>query len=514
MFALGAEFSSGELRRLGRVATVGGSLQVICTMGLGPLLAPVLGLSFLQGVFVGALLALSSTVVALKVLMARGELQALHGRAAIGILLAQDIAVVPMVVVLPTLSGGGDALLNQLSLAALKAAAVLLVAFVLGTRTVPWVLNHVALGQSREVFLLSVLGLALGTAVATSFAGLSLAFGAFLAGLAVAESEYRTQVMTEVLPLRDLFVALFFVSVGMLIDPSVLAAQAGLVALLAVTAVVGKVVIVTLAVSLVGMPARVGLLAGLSLAQVGEFSFVLARVGVDAGAIPPAVFSLTLATALVTILFAPSLLRSGPFIVRLLERMPVVGARFAAPVIADQEIEGLRQHTVICGYGRVGRELADALERRKFRYLVVEYNPLVVRELRNVGVPVIYGDAANPAVLDHANLERARVLAVVMPDAHAAEAATRYARARYPRLDIVVRVAGAEQMERLRRAGASEVVQPEFEAGVEIIRHTLRRYGIAGLELLNATAGRRAAYYQRAFESEETELGYQRYGSG
>jgi monovalent cation:H+ antiporter-2, CPA2 family len=216
----------------------------------------------------------------------------------------------------------------------------------------------------------------------------------------------------------------------------------------------------------------------------------------------------------VTILFAPSLLQSGPFIVRLLERMPVVGARFAAPVIADQEIEGLRQHTVICGYGRVGRELADALERRKFRYLVVEYNPLVVRELRNVGVPVIYGDAANPAVLDHANLERARVLAVVMPDAHAAEAATRYARARYPRLDIVVRVAGAEQMERLRRAGASEVVQPEFEAGVEIIRHTLRRYGIAGLELLNATAGRRAAYYQRAFESEETELGYQRYGSG
>jgi CPA2 family monovalent cation:H+ antiporter-2 len=504
MFALGAEFSSGELRRLGRVAALGGSLQDICTMGLGSLLAPALGLSVLQGVFLGALLALSSTVVALKVLMARGELQALHGRTAVGILLAQDIAVVPMVVVLPTISGGGDALLTELSLAAAKAGAVLLVAFVVGTRIVPWVLNHVALGQSREVFLLSVVALALGTAVATSFAGLSLAFGAFLAGLVVAESEYRTQVMAEVLPLRDLFVALFFVSVGMLIDPSILATQAGLIALLAVTAVVGKVVIVTLALPLVGMPGRVGLLAGLSLAQVGEFSFVLARIGVDAGAIPPAIFSLTLATALVTILLAPSLLRAGPFLVKLLERLPVVGARFAAPVVADQEIEGLRQHTVICGYGRVGRELADALERRSFRYLVVDYNPLVVRGLRSRGVAVIYGDASNPAVLDHANLERARVLALVMPDARAAEAATRYARGKHPRLDIVVRAAGAEQMERLRRAGASEAVQPEFEAGVEIIRHTLRRYGIAGLELLNATAGRRAAYYERALEREQT----------
>jgi CPA2 family monovalent cation:H+ antiporter-2 len=503
MFALGTEFSLGELRRLGRVAILGGGLQIVGTMGLGPLLGPVLGLSFGQSVFLGALLALSSTVVALKVLMARGELQALHGRTALGILLAQDIAVVPMVIVLPTLAGGGDGLLVPLLSATVKAGAVLLAAFALGVRGVPWILNHVALGQSRELFLLIVVGLALGTAMATSAAGLSLAFGAFLAGLVVAESEYRTQVMAEILPLRDLFVALFFVSVGMLIDPLGLVSQAGLVALVVAVAVIGKVLVVTLAVSVCGLPGRVALLTGLSLAQVGEFSFVLARIGVEAGAIPQTIFSLTLATALVSILLAPSLLRAGPGLLGLLERLPGVGRWFGAPVVGDPAVEGLRHHTVICGFGRVGRELADALERRSFRYLVIEYNPLIVRELRERGIPVIYGDASNPVVLEHARLDRAWVLAVVMPDARAAETTTRQARAQHRRLHIVARVANAEQVERLKQAGATEVVQPEFEGGLEVIRHTLRRYGISGMELVNVVAGRRTSYYRRALEGAE-----------
>lgn len=502
MFALGAEFSLGELRRLGRVVAAGGPLQIVGTMVLGPLLAPLLGLSLVEGLFLGALLALSSTVVALKVLMSRGELQALHGRVALGMLLVQDLAVVPMVVVLPTLAGPGDQLLGALFLAAGKAAALLLGAYLLGTRVVPWLMNHIAIGRSRELFLLLVVSLALGTAVLTGFAGLSLAFGAFLAGLAVAESEYRTQVVAEVLPLRDLFVALFFVSVGMLINPLALAAQAGVVALLTAVVVVGKVVIVAALVLLLGLPGRVALLAGLSLAQIGEFSFVLARVGVEAGAIPPDLFSLILATALVSILLTPSLVRSGPALVDLLGRAPGIGRWFGEPLEAASDVEGLRQHTVICGFGRVARELADALDRRKFRYLVIEYNPLIVRELRARGVPVMYGDAANPAVLEHAHLDRAKVLAVLIPDARVTELATRCARERHPRLDIVARAADAEQVEALRRAGATEAVQPEFEAGLEVIRHTLHRYGITGMELTHAVAGRRAAYYRRAVEGQ------------
>jgi CPA2 family monovalent cation:H+ antiporter-2 len=502
MFALGAEVSLGELRRLGRVTMLGGVLQILLTMGLGPLLAPALGLSLPQGVFLGALIALSSTVVALKVLMARGELAAIHGRVALGILIVQDLAVVPMVVVLPALVAGGETVLADLAFTAAKAAAVLLGAYLVGGRAVPWVLNHVAHARSRELFLLGVVGLALGTALVTQLAGLSLAFGAFLAGLAVAETDYRTQVVAEVLPLRDLFASLFFVSVGMLINLAELVPQAGAITLLSAIVIVGKVAIVTALVMLLGLPGRVALPAGLSLAQVGEFSFVLAHIGVGAGAIPSSVFDLTLATALVTIVLTPFLLRTGPGLLQLLERLPGLGGRFAPPLEQDTGPPGLRHHTIICGFGRVGRELADALEKRKFRYLVIEYNPRIVQALRARGVPVIYGDAGNPVVLEHAHLDTARQMAVLMPDAHATELATRHARELQPDLDIVARAASAEHVQRLRRAGASDVVQPEFEAGVEVIRHVMRRYGIDGLQLGHLIVGRRAQFYAHALEEE------------
>jgi CPA2 family monovalent cation:H+ antiporter-2 len=497
MFALGAEVSLGELRRMGRVTIVGGALQILCTMGLGPLLAPLMGLTFAQGVFLGALLALSSTVVALKVLLERGELGALHGRIALGILIAQDLAVVPMVVILPSLIAGGEGLLAELLLAALKAGGVLLGAYLIGFRVVPVALGRAAITRTRELFLLGVVALSLGTAVVTQFAGLSLAFGAFLAGLAVAESEYRRQVVAEVLPLRDLFASLFFVSIGMLIDPHTLLSEAGLIAAVSAVVVIGKAGIVAAVVLLLGMPARVAVLAGLSLAQVGEFSFVLARVGVEGSAIPSSVFDLTLATALVTIVLTPSLIRLAPFLLAALQRIPGVRAVFAEPAVPTEAVEGLARHAVIAGYGRVGRDLAQALDARGIRYLVIEYNPEVARRLRDEGVPVIYGDASNPAVLEHANLDQARLLAILVPDANAAELATRHARAINPRLDVVARGADVTEMDRLRKAGAAEVVQPEFETGQEVIRHALRRFGLGGLELSNLITLRRAAYYRR-----------------
>jgi CPA2 family monovalent cation:H+ antiporter-2 len=504
MFALGAEISLAELRRMGRVAVLGGALQILCTMGIGPLLAPLLGLTLAQGVFLGALLALSSTVVALKVLLERGELGALHGRIALGMLIAQDLAVVPMVVVLPSVVAGGEGLLAELAVAALKAGGVLVGAYVIGFRLAPVALGRAALTRTRELFLLGVVALALGTAVVTQFAGLSLAFGAFLAGLVVAESEYRRQVVAEVLPLRDLFASLFFVSIGMLIDPRTLVSEAGLIALLSAMVVIGKAGIIAAIVLLLGMPARVGVLAGLSLAQVGEFSFVLARVGVEGSAIPASVFDLTLATALVTIVLAPSLMRAAPILLRLLRGLPFGQTLLAEPVEPSPNVAGMAHHAVICGYGRVARELAHALEARGIRYLVIEYNPEIASELRARGVPVIYGDAANPAVLEHAHLDRARLLAILMPDATAAELTTRHGRAMNPRLDIVARGAGVADLERLRQAGATEVVQPEFEAGQEVIRHALRRFGLGGLELSNLITGRRAAYYRRMAEEHGT----------
>src|SRR5262249_3660668 len=250
--------------------------------------------------------------------------------------------------------------------------------YLVGTRAVPWLLGRAAISRSRELFVLGVVGLALGTALVTYMAGLSLAFGAFLAGLAVAESEYRTQGVAETLPLRDLFASLFFVSVGMLIDPFALAQQAGLIGLVAGVAIVGKVAIVTAILMLLKLPGRVAVLTGLSLAQVGEFSFVLARIGVDAHAIPASLFDLPLAPALVTIVADPFLLRIAPQLLAVLERLPGIGARFGQPADADPAADGLSRHVVICGYGRVGSELAAALERRGLRYLVIEYHPFIV----------------------------------------------------------------------------------------------------------------------------------------
>jgi len=245
------------------------------------------------------------------------------------------------------------------------------------------------------------------------------------------------------------------------------------------------------------MPGRVAVLAGLSLAQIGEFSFVLARIGVEGGAIPSSVFDLTLATALVTIVLTPSLIRAAPFLLGVLQRIPGARVVFAEPSGSAEAVEGLVHHAVICGYGRIARELAQALDARSIRYLVIEYNPDIARRLRAEGVPVIYGDASNPAVLEHAHLDRARLLAVLMPDANAAELATKHARAFNPRLDVVARGGGVADVDRLRKAGATEVVQPEFEAGQEVIRHALRRFGLGGLELSNLITLRRAAYYRR-----------------
>jgi CPA2 family monovalent cation:H+ antiporter-2 len=230
---------------------------------------------------------------------------------------------------------------------------------------------------------------------------------------------------------------------------------------------------------------------------VGEFSFVLARIGVVDGVIPSHVFDLILATALVTIVLTPSLLQAEPLLERAVAHLPAFRRQSVNHALEPMVAEGIGNHAIIAGYGRVGKELANELQRRGLDYVVVEYNPALVRELRNQGVPVIYGDVANPVVLEHAGLETARLLAVLLPDVTSAELATRNAHRLCPGLEIVARVSRASDVERLHRAGASEVVQPEFEAGVEVIRRALQRYGIAKEELDREIAGRRRVYYKQ-----------------
>ena len=497
MFALGTELARSELRELGRTALVAGTGQILLVMLLGPALAPLFGLTFAQGILLGALLSLSSTVVALKLLMARGEAQSPHGRGALAILVAQDLAVVPMVILLPSLGAGAAdgyvAAARQIGLG----VALVAVAYGVGTRVVPWLLGHAAGPHARELFLVGVVALALGTAVATSALGLSPAFGAFVAGLVLAGSEYRTQVLAEVLPLRDLFVSLFFVSIGTLVDPAAILAHPLELALLLAVVVLAKPLLAAAALVASGANARVALLAGAAVAQMGEFSFVLARLGVESGAVPERVFDLILAAAVVSIVLAPLVMRAPALLVPALERAPGIRRAFATPLDPGEGATGLRRHVIICGYGRVARELAEALDRRRFQYVVISYDLAVIRELRARGQRAIYGDAANPQVLEHAGIDAAILLAVLVPDRLTAEAVVRFAREHGPRLDIVARAADAADIERLRGAGATEVVQPEFEAGIEVIRHALGRLGVSGTELQTMAAGRRTAFYRR-----------------
>jgi monovalent cation:H+ antiporter-2, CPA2 family len=497
MFALGTEFSRHELRQLGMVAGIGGSIQILGTIALGiPLGIGLLGSTPLQGTYLGAMLALSSTVVALKVLMARGDMQSLHGRATLGILVAQDIAVVPMMIVLPPLVGGGGVDLARLGIVVAEAVGILLGCYLVGTRVAPWVLRRVAIPRTRELFLLGVVALALGTAVLTEAIGLSFAFGAFLAGLVMAEADFRTQVVAEVLPFRDLFTSLFFVSVGMLIDPHIFIREPLLLATMAVIVIAGKVLITTVPMLLLGLPGRVAVMSALSVAQLGEFSFVLAQLGTANRGIPSTFFDVVLATSLISITLSPFLIAGGPRLVDGLARLPGIGRRFGAPPPGTQDAPALRGHAVVCGCGRVGRELVLELAARGVPCLVVEHNPQRVERLREDGLPVIYGDASNLSVLEHTYLEEAALAAVLTPIATDVELAVRRIRQLNPEVPIIARATGLDQLAPLTQAGADEVVQPEFEAGVEVLRYALHRFHVSPEDIDAALSHRRTTYYQ------------------
>ncbi|MBI4570429.1 MAG: cation:proton antiporter [Chloroflexi bacterium] len=481
LFALGVQFSPAKLADVRRVAVVAGLAQIGLTVALGVALARPLGLDIQAGLVLGAAMSLSSTMVALKLLDARGELESLHGRVALGILLVQDLAVVPMVILIPALVGGaGAALAGEVFLALGKAVLLLVAAFVLGGRVVPWLLFRVAATGHRELFLLAVLSLALGLAAGSYGLGLSVAFGAFLAGLVVSESEYSYQTLAEVLPLREVFATIFFVTMGMLIAPEVLVDDAARVAAIATTLVMGKFLLTALPVALLGYPTRAAVLGGFALAQAGEFSFVLSRVGVDEGIVSPELNSSILMGALISIMVSPLLLQSGPRLYAWASARPALSPFLREPLAPalGEDADALRRHVVVCGFGEIGRELVREVTQRGFRCVVIEQNPYLIEQLRRLDVPHVYGDAANPSVLNAARIAHAHVLAITVPDALAAQLILERAKQLQPRLDVIVRARGEADHETLMRAGAAEVVHPEFEAGLEFVRHTLHRFGL------------------------------------
>lgn len=495
MFALGVEFSFAELVRVRRPALIGGGLQIPLTSLLGTLAGLAIGWSPPAALLLGGAFAISSSIVALKLLLGRGELESPQGRVALGLGIVQDLSLVPMLALLPVLTGGGDlgpTLLRSLGTAAVALAAVVL----LGARLVPRVLYLVARTGSRELFVLTVVLIALGTALASQAAGLSFALGAFMAGLVVSESEFESQVLSEVIPFRDLFSSLFFVAVGMLLDLGFLVAEARLVLGLVGVLVLGKLLIVGGALLAAGVDHRTTTLVAVLMAQMGEFSFVLAGVGLADGLIDDDQYSLILAVALGSILLVPLLLAVAPTLVTLSAHLPGVAAQERAQAGPEAAPRALSGHVVICGYGRVGAELGEALRRHGVGYAVIELNPAVVRELRRQGVPAFYGDAGSEALLRRAGIRRAQTLAVTTPDLVAAEAAIRHARRLNPAIAVIARATSSGEVGTLGEAGAGEVVQPEFEAGLEFVRQVLHWHGVAGRDAEDLVTRRRLAFYR------------------
>jgi CPA2 family monovalent cation:H+ antiporter-2 len=534
MFSLGTEFSINEIKHVGKPAVLGAVVQTGLFIALGIPLGLILGLGIPAGIFLGGVLAVSSSIIILKLLITRGEMESIHGKTALGFSITQDLLMIGLVVVLPTLGQSGNIgeLLGKIGFSVLKAALFLAVCYFIGTRLIPYLLNKVILAGVRELFLLVVIGLALGMAITAYILEISFALGAFIAGVLVSSSDAAHDVLNEIIPFRDVFASLFFVSIGMLIDPFFLIANIPSVLLLVGFVILGKWAIAGALFGLFGQPPKTAIRSGLLVAQIGEFSFVLANIGVNSGTINNDTRNLILASALPVIIM-------NPLIVQLFPR--IAGTSFALSqwakgrfgrnrkinvvvgqdeaVILSTDVNSLnidkwnakslqvkagapqksvwpfKKHVIVCGYGRVGRELADACVRRNFDVVVIEYDQHRLDAARKDGILAFYGDCSLPITLKQAEVERAKVLAITTPDMVVTEVTTREARRLNVSLEIITRANSRQAADVLINVGANEVVQPEFEAGLEFIRRTAKLYGVNGIELQSLINGRRNRYY-------------------
>ncbi|HTE20601.1 MAG TPA: cation:proton antiporter [Armatimonadota bacterium] len=504
MFAVGTHLSLKELSAVRRIAVIGGGSQILGTVLLGLLLGMALGWGLYGGLFLGCALALSSTAVMMRLLEERGELGTGHGTAMMGVLVVQDLAVVLMVALLPslaTISTEGVRALGSVGLSVLKAGALVTVTLLLALRGVPALLNRVARTGSQELFLLVVVCICLAAGYLAQSAGLSLELGAFLAGLVVSESDYAHEVFNQVRPLRDLFASLFFVSVGMLLDPLFVARNWLPVLVVVLAIVVGKGLIAGAAVYAAGVHGRTAVLAGVGLAQIGEFSFILASLGDQRGLIPAQLSSVILAAALITMLLTPFVFGSGDRIYRGLDRLPWLSPLLNRPPRSEAATPTGNEPTprvVILGCGRVGRYVSDALRAVEVPHVVVDYDANAVTRLRSYGVPIVYGDATSAVVLKQARPEQAELAVVALPEAAMTQMAVRALKGLAPGLPVVARVHRGVDIPKVREAGADAVIHEEFEAGTEMIRQGLDRLGFPDRQVDTYLEGIRQVRYRQA----------------
>jgi len=498
LFAIGLEFSLADLVRMRRTVLVGGTLQVFGVLGVAFGVLTLAGVPGREALFLGMIASLSSTAVVLRLLQQRAEVDAPHGRVSLGVLVYQDLMIVPMMLLIPVLAGSGGGLAPALAAFLAKAVLILVLVWVLARFVVPGLLERVVGTRSRDMFLLAVVTICLVVAWAGAAAGLSLALGAFLAGLIVSESEYSHQALSDILPFRDLFAAFFFISIGMLLDLG-RAAEAPLAVGGLVLGLLGVKALVAGAAALaLGLSLRTAVLAGLALSQVGEFSFILAGSGMGVGLLDEATYQGFLAVAVITIGVTPFLVAGAPVAADALDRLPLP-RRLKEGVLtptAPHEHPGLRDHVIVVGFGVNGSNVARAARVAGIPFVAIEMNPAVVREQRDLGVDVHYGDAAQAAVLEEAGIQRARVIVVAISDPEATRRVVALARSLNPACQVIARTRYLREVEPLLVAGAHRVIPEELETSVEIVARVLASYLIPRGDIEAFVAEIRAGSYE------------------
>jgi len=477
LFTIGLEFSLARLRDVLRQVALGGALQVGLTTGVTTGVAVLCGQPLGRGVFYGFAFALSSTAIVLRALSERRELDAPHGKFIVGTLIFQDLCVVPMVLIVPLLGAGGHAghAAASIGLALAKAAVVVVGVVVVARFVVPKILGWVDASRSREVFLLAILALCIGTAWLTSMVGLSLALGAFLGGMVVADTEYSHRAMGDILPLRDAFVSVFFVSLGMLFDVRVVATRPLLVFGLLAGFLLAKGLLATLAAMAMRFPSRVAWLSGVGLAQFGEFGFVLSRLAERSGVVDEAAVRPLFAAGIASMFLTPLFVRMAPHITageRLLAPLErLIGVRSIDEADAGRKLEN---HVIIVGFGVAGQLTAQSLLAAGTPFVVLELNADNVRRGKALGLPVYYGDATSEEALGHAHLLEARQVVLLMNDPQGAQRVVDMLRRVAPGVPILMRTRYLAERGGLLKMGARDVVAEEVEGAVEVIARLLR----------------------------------------
>ncbi len=479
LFTIGLEISLKNLKRIRSAVLGGGFSQLLLTT----LTTSVITYLFLRqwnaSIFAGFLVSLSSTAVVMKMLFERAELDSPHGRLSMGILIFQDLCVVPLMLLIPILSGthGNVATLVWTML---KSAAILFVVIFGARWFVPNILHQIVHTRSRELFVITIILLCLGTALLTSWLGLSLALGAFLAGLVISESEYAFQAISDILPFKESFNGLFFISVGMLMDLGFLGEKPFIILVTVASILMLKTCTGFLSVHLLGHPVRVSLQTGLNLAQIGEFSLVLAIAGRSVGLIPEKLYQLFLSASVLTLLLTPSIIQASPRLSswlgskKLLERLDRMRKRAAREGITSRR----EAHVIIVGFGLNGRNLASVLRETSIPYVVLELNNDTVLEMKRRGEPIFYGDGTSSEILHKLGIETARLLVVVISDPASTRRIVQIARKLSPRLYIIVRTRYTAEVDDLIKLGANEVIPEEFETSIEIFAKVLHYYQI------------------------------------